>query len=108
MVWLFVAGNSGDWSLLRQQPQELPQQLSEQLLYGSSRSQPEGLCSQASRDWHASNNQSCTTCQESSCHAPLGLLLVDDDVSSICLYIPLLLNTGGTLLLQHMLHWVCS
>jgi len=107
MVWLFVAGNSGDWSLLRQQPQELPQQLSEQLLYGSSRSQPEGLCSQASRDWHASNNQSCTMCQESSCHAPLGLLLVDDDVSSICLYIPLLLNTGGTLL-QHMLHWVCS
>ena len=48
-----------------------------------------------------------STCRESSCHALLHFLVVDDDVCSTCLYIPWLLNTGGTLL-QQMLHWVCS
>ncbi|DBA93115.1 TPA: hypothetical protein ACH3X2_003431 [Trebouxia sp. C0005] len=44
------AGNSGDWS------QQQPKQLSQQLLCDSSRSQPEGLYSQASHDRHACSN----------------------------------------------------
>lgn len=34
----------------------------------------------------------CIVCWESSCRALLHLLLVDDDVCSTCLYIPLLVN----------------